>query len=146
MAEIKGDWDIQRVEEYFNQTKFPLRLSGITSKGYPTVFSLWYYYEEGKIWCAVQNDSAVAKILKANNKCGFEVGPNVSPYMGVRGKGDASLISEKGPEVLEKLVARFLDDENTDLGNWLLSRKDTETAICIEPIWIYSWDYSGRMS
>ncbi|MEM7009033.1 MAG: hypothetical protein AAF462_07870 [Thermodesulfobacteriota bacterium] len=145
MTEIKGDWDIERVEQYLNQTKFPLRLSGITSKGYPTVFSLWYLYEKGHIWCAVQSDSSVAKILTGNNKCGFEIGPNVSPYMGVRGKGDAELIPEKGPGVLEKLVDRFLDDDNADLGKWLLSRKDTETAICIKPIWIYSWDYSQRM-
>ncbi len=145
MLEIKGDWDIKRVEEYLNQTKFPLRLSGITSTGYPTVFSLWYLYDRGKIWCAVQEDSSVANILKANNKCGFEVGPNASPYMGVRGKGHVSIIPEKGAEKLEKLIDRFLDDTNKDLANWLLTRKDTEVAICIEPIRIYSWDYSQRM-
>ncbi len=65
--------------------------------------------------------------------------------MGVRGKGNAELIPGLGPEILEKLIERYLDDSNRDLGNWLLSRKETEVAICIEPIWIYSWDYSGRM-
>lgn len=145
MAEIKGDWDLRKVEEYLNQTKFPLRFSCVTSKGYPTVFSLWYLYEDGQIWCAVQYDSAIAKILRANNRCGFEVGPNSSPYMGVRGKGNAKLVRDKGSEVLEKLVDRFLDDSNSDLRNWLLSRKNTETAICIDPIWFYSWDYSQRM-
>ena len=65
--------------------------------------------------------------------------------MGVRGKGCAKLVSEKGPEVLEKLIDRYLDDSNKDLANWLLTRKETEIAISIDPIWIYSWDYSGRM-
>lgn len=146
MAEIKGDWDLQRIEEYLNQTTYPLRFSCITSKGYPTVFSLWYIYENNKIWCAVQEDSAIANIIRANNKCGFEVGPNSSPYMGVRGKGDAALVPEKGADMLEKLIDRFLDESNSDLAGWLLSRKETETAICIEPIWLYSWDYSQRMS
>jgi hypothetical protein len=66
--------------------------------------------------------------------------------MGVRGKGDAKLVSEKGGEVLEKLIDRYLDDANAGLSEWLLSRKDTETAICIDPIWFYSWDYSQRMA
>jgi len=145
MAEINGDWDLIKVEEYLDQTKFPIRFSCVSSKGYPMVFSLWYLYEDGLIWCAVQYDSAIAKILRANNRCGFEVGPNVSPYMGVRGKGNAKLVREKGSEVLEKLIARFLDDTNSDLARWLLSRKDTETAICIEPKRFYSWDYSQRM-
>ena len=65
--------------------------------------------------------------------------------MGVRGKANAKLVPEKGGEILGKLIDRFLDDSNSELGNWLLSRKETETAICIEPIWIYSWDYSKRM-
>jgi len=146
MVETKGDWDLKRIEEYLNQTRFPLRFSCITSKGYPTVFSLWYLYENDRIWCAVQKDSAIANILRSNNKCGFEVGPNSSPYMGVRGKGDAQLVSEKGGEVLEKLINRFLDDDNAGLSDWLLSRKETETAICIDPVWFYSWDYSKRMA
>jgi len=146
MVETKGDWDLKRIEEYLNQTRFPLRFSCITSKGYPTVFSLWYLYENDRIWCAVQKDSAIANILRSNNKCGFEVGPNSSPYMGVRGKGDAQLVSEKGGEVLEKLIDRFLDDANAGLSDWLLSRKETETAICIDPVWFYSWDYSKRMA
>jgi nitroimidazol reductase NimA-like FMN-containing flavoprotein (pyridoxamine 5'-phosphate oxidase superfamily) len=146
MVEFKGDWDLKKIEEYLNQTRFPLRFSCITSKGYPTVFSLWYIYENDRIWCAVQEDSAIANILRSNNKCGFEVGPNSSPYKGVRGKGDAKLVSEKGGEVLEKLIDRFLDDTNAGLSDWLLSRKDTETAICIDPIWFYSWDYSQRMA
>jgi len=146
MTEIKGEWDLKRIEEYFQQTRFPLRFSCITSKGYPTVFSLWYIYENGRIWCAVQEDSAIANILRSNNKCGFEVGPNSSPYMGVRGKGDAKLVSEKGGEVLKKLIDRFLDDANAGLSDWLLSRKETETAICIDPTWLYSWDYSQRMA
>ncbi len=65
--------------------------------------------------------------------------------MGVRGKGHATIIPEKGAEKLEKLINRFLANSNKDLANWLLTRKDTEVAICIEPLRIYSWDYSGRM-
>ena len=145
MAEIKGDWDLHRIARYLDQTRFPLRFSCITSRGYPTVFSLWYIYENAQIWCAVQEDSAIANILGKNNKCGFEVGPNSSPYMGVRGKGNAELVPDKGADILEKLIVRFLDDSNSDLGDWLLSRKETETAICIDPIWFYSWDYSQRM-
>lgn len=143
---FKGAWERGEAEVYLYNTKYPIRLATINSSGMPLVTSVWYLYDNGLIWCAVQNDSDIAKNISADNRCGFEIGPNKPPYMGVRGQGVAELVPERGEEKLRKLIKRFLDKSNSELADWLLSRTDTETAIMIRTEWIFSWDYSGRMN
>lgn len=143
--ESRGAWNLEKSEKYLLETIFPLRLATIGSDGFPLVMSVWFFYDRGLIWCAVQNDSSVALNIEVNSNIGFEVGPNETPYKGVRGQGKAKLLPERGAEKLEKLIDRYLDEDNQDLADWLLSRTDTETAICIEPEWFYSWDFTDRM-
>ena len=142
---LTGKWGIAKLESYLENTVYPLPKSLVNSNGFPIVISLWYIYVENKFWCAVQNDSIVVKNIKNNDKCGFEIGPNKPPYMGVRGKGKATIIPDKGEEKLRILIDKYLDKKNQELSNWLMSRVDNEVAICIEPICLYSWDYSQRM-
>lgn len=142
---FKGAWGREKVEQYLDNTRYPIRLATISGNGIPLVTSVWYLYDNGLIWCAVQNDSDIAKNISEDNRCGFEIGPNNPPYMGVRGQGLAELVPERGEEKLRKLIKRFLDKSNSELADWLLSRTETETAIMIRPEWIYSWDFSGRM-
>lgn len=143
--ETRGSWPLEKAEQYLLEKNYPLRLATIGEDGYPLVVSVWFIYDDGLIWCAVQNDSSVALNLEKNGSCGFEVGPNDTPYMGVRGKGRAKLVPGRGGEKLEKLVKKYLGQKNRDLADWLLSRSETETAICIQPNWFYTWDFSGRM-
>ncbi len=145
LIETRGDWDIGKIEKYLEESVYPIRLSCITSNGFPLVVSLWYLYDDSCIWCAVQNDCAVARILERDGRCGFEISPNESPYLGVRGQGRAELVPEGGADKLVELIDRYLDESNKELADWLLKRRDNETAIRITPDWFYSWDYSGRM-
>ncbi len=143
--EIRGEWDIGKIEKYLEESVYPMRLSCITSNGFPLIVSLWFLYREGVLWCAVQRDCALARILERDGRCGFEVSPNETPYLGVRGQGRAELMPEAGAEKLRELIERYLDESNKGLAEWLLKRSDNETAIFITPDWFYSWDYSGRM-
>lgn len=144
-VETRGEWGMDRVEQYLKESVYPLRLSCITSNGFPLVVSLWYQYDDGDVWCAVQKDCALARIVERDGRCGFEVSPNDTPYLGVRGQGRAELVPEMGAVKLKELSKRYLDETNKELAEWLLKRSDNETAIRIRPDWFYSWDYSGRM-
>ncbi len=142
---ISGKWNLREVESYLKARVIPLRLSVITSSGYPLVVSMWYLYEDRTIWCAAQEDSVLVRNILKNGNCGFEVAPNEPPYMGVRGRGDAEIVKENGVEKLRKLIEKYLDKKNSSLAEWLLSRSSNEVAIKIRPECLYSWDYSGRM-
>ncbi len=142
---ISGKWNLSTVKRYLKESRIPLRLSVITSSGYPLVVSMWFVYEDGVIWCAAQKDSALVKNIMKNGNCGFEIAPNEPPYMGARGKGNASINFDKGPFRLKILINRYLDEKNTELSKWLIERSDNEVAIQITPECFYTWDYSGRM-
>lgn len=87
LTETRGAWDLKRAEKYLVQTVFPIRLATLGSNGSPLVTSVWYLYDSGLIWCAVQEDSDVAGNISKDNRCGFEVGPNHPPYDGGKGAG-----------------------------------------------------------
>jgi len=58
----------------------------------------------------------------------------------------AKLTEVGAGEELEHLLQRYLGGAESSLGNWLLSRRDDELLICVDPQRIFSWDYRQRMS
>ena len=47
---------------------------------------------------------------------------------------------------LEEVLGRYLGGSESGLARWLLSRRDEEVLISIEPERLFSWDYRERMS
>lgn len=131
--------------KYLDEAQIPLSLACVTNAGWPTVLSLWYIHSEGKIWCATQNTAKVVEYLRREPRCAFEVAGEVPPYRGVRGQGVASLSEERGKEILERLLSRYLKGTQSPLAKRLLSRSENEIAIEIEPTNVFAWDYSERM-
>lgn len=143
---IKGPWSETQIEQFLIESIFPLRLASIGADGFPRVVAIWFYYEQGKFFCVSHRDSQLVALLRANAKVGFDVSPNQPPYYGVRGQGIVTLLEEGAGDVLEQLLQRYLGAADSSLGKWLLSRKDDELIVCIEPQRIFSWDYRKRMS
>jgi hypothetical protein len=67
------------------------------------------------------------------------------PYCGVRGRGLADLDTENGANILKRLVARYLGSTDSPLANTLLARQDQEVAIAIQPISLFTWNFTERM-
>ena len=107
--------------------------------------SLWFLHEADALWCATQADSVLARRLRADDRCGFEVCADAPPYRGVRGTGHASLVPEAAADVLPRLIARYQGSGQTPLGAWLMSRLEREVAIRIDDLTLTTWDYSARM-
>lgn len=138
-------WPRDGIQSFLERQRIPLRLACLDRRDEPLVCSLWYLFEEGSLWCATQKSARVVDYLTRNPACGFEVAPESPPYMGVRGQAAASLSAERGPEVLLRLIDRYLGDRETSLARWLIARSSDEVAIRLSPRWLTSWDYSGRM-
>lgn len=98
-----------------------------------------------RLYCSTQRTAKVIEFLSQNPRCGFEIASDQPPYRGVRGKGRATLSEEMGPKVLRILMDRYHIRKDSTLGKFLLSNLKNETAIEIEPIRIFTWDYSDRM-
>jgi hypothetical protein len=142
---LRGPWSREQVEAFLDEARIPLRLACNGRSGHPVLASLWFLPAEGRLWCATQRSADIARLLRDDPRCAFEVAPDAPPYRGVRGRGRARLEPGRGGEVLEKLIARYLDDPDSDFAAWLRSRADRETAIAIEPLRMLSWDFRERM-
>jgi hypothetical protein len=135
----------EQLERYLHEMRIPLRLACQSQKGWPLVLSLWYLFDEGKIYCATQETALVVQRLRQDGRCAFEVAGDLPPYCGVRGQGRATIDEAIGVEILERLLLRYGIIQDSPLARRLLSRGEGEVAIVIEPLNWYSWDFTERM-
>jgi hypothetical protein len=142
---LNGPWSLAEIETFLHSTVIPVRLSAVSSAGWPTVVSLWFAYEAGTLRCASKRSAKVVRLLRSNPRCGFEIARETPPYFGVRGQGTVELDEGLGPKLLPNLVDRYVGSEETSFRRWLLARTDAEVAIVINPIRFMSWDYRKRM-
>lgn len=136
----------QSFEGYFSETKIPLRLACANDSGWPIVLSLWFLYEDGFLYCATPRNAIVVAYLLAEPRCSYEVAADQPPYCGVRGRALAVIDENRGLEILERLLYRYLGGTDNKLAQKLLTRSTTEVAIKLELISAYSWNFSNRMA
>lgn len=131
--------------EFLHRAVIPVRLSVLNPDGAPALASLWFEPREEALWCAVQEDAFVARCLRADARCAFEVAGDLPPYRGLRGPASGRVEAAEGQAVLGRLLDRYLGESNAELRDWLWSRSDTEVALRIEPTHLTRWDFSDRM-
>lgn len=122
----------------------PLRLGVETARG-PLIVPLWFVVEGDTLWCASQGDSLVVRALSATPRCAFDLSTNDMPYRGLRGRAVARCDAERGGEMLERLLLRYLGSLQTPLARRLLARRASEVAIALSPTWETRWDFTQRM-
>ncbi len=144
--QIKGPWSERQIDEFLTGATFPLRLATVGKDGFPRVVSVWYIADGLTLQCVSHRDSQLVKLLRGNDRVGFEVAPNEPPYHGVRGQGNATLVPLGERDTLDSLIDRYLGGRESTVANWLLSRREEEMLIQIAPTRLFSWDYRERMS
>lgn len=143
---LLGPWSRERIDRFLHTAVVPLRLGCLSRSGAPLVLSHWFAWRDGALWCATAGHSQVAGRLRADPRCAFEVATNDPPYQGVRGQGRATLVPERGEEILRALIHRYLGGEDSSFARWLLDRAAAEVAIRIDPRRLRSWDFTRRMT
>ncbi len=139
-----GPWDLVAVEGFLDSAAIPMRLA-TQGRSWPLVQSLWFLFDDSALWCCTQRDSVVAQRLRTTPRCAFEIAADDPPYRGVRGRGMASLDPEPAGDLLERLIRRYLADQDSSLAGWLRARVADEVAIRIATLAVSSWDYTSRM-
>ena len=137
--------DNQNLETLVPKEKIPIRISFMKSNGFPSVVSLWYTHADGRIYCAVQKTAKVISYIQKNPKCGFEIASDMPPYKGLRGEGEVKILHDKGKEILETLIEKYLGTKESTLSRFLRSNSKNEVAIEIIPQKTRRYDYSKRM-
>ena len=132
-------------QDYLENILIPIRLSCTTESGWPVGLSLWYLYEDGKLYCATQRSAKVAGYLENNPRCAYEIASDLPPYCGVRGPARAHIDDQIGFEILERLLVRYVGGLDNSLAKGLLAKSDTEVALVLDPVRVFSWNFTPRM-
>lgn len=132
-------------QDFLEKKHIPLRLACQTRSGWPAVLSLWYLYQDGKLYCATRRSARVVSYLKGEPRCAFEIAADTPPYCGLRGQASARIDEKLGLEILEELIQRYLGGSENQLARNLLKYKEEEVAIVISPVNLFQWDFSSRM-
>jgi hypothetical protein len=145
-VKLQGCWLGAEISAFVEGQLIPIRLAVHDGSGSPWVVSLWFLHEGDRFWCATNGDAKLASYLQTNPQCGFEVAGDKPPYRGIRGKGQAMLVPERGGEILKLLLKRYDISTSSRLAKSLLAKIDQEVAICVSPSRISSWDFTERMA
>ena len=138
--------ELKLAAHYLETVRIPLRLACVTQSGWPMSVSLWYQYHiDGTMLCATQKSARVVQYLRHEPRCAFEISADRPPYCGIRGQAIARIDDKIGGKVLEQLLRRYLGGIDNDLAKGLLAKQDTEVAIILEPVNVFTWDFSNRM-
>ena len=142
---LSGPWASEEIEAFLKQTPIPIRISAISPQGWPSIVSLWFIFERGRLKCASKKTSRIIQLFEHNPRCGFEISVENPPYFGVRGQGTVTLDLNLGPKLLPRLIDRYVDQDKKSFRRWLLLSKTEEIGIIINPKRFMSWDYRARM-
>jgi hypothetical protein len=137
--------DLTQMESYLHSAKIPIRLACTTESGWPMALSLWFQYQNGRLFCATQKSARVVSYLLNNPRCAFEIAEDRPPYCGVRGQAIASIDEKIGASILEQLLVRYLGGIDNLLARKLLANRENEVAIVLKPVNVFTWDFSRRM-
>jgi hypothetical protein len=143
---LHGPWSSEEIQRFLKETTIPMQIAVNDTNTNPLLISLWFISDGLSLWCATQSSAKILRHMQSHPVCGFQISPETMPYRGVRGQAKVTLSDDDGPRVLETVVDKYIDEQESDFSRWLLARKDTEIAIKLEPLKITSWDYSPRMN
>jgi len=132
--------------DYLDKTKIPLRLAVKTKSGWPVVLSLWYIHLEGSLYLATRGGARVVAHLLNDPACAFEIASDLPPYCGIRGQARAAVMEDRGVEILERLIDRYLGGKQNNLAEMLIRNSADEVAIRLDPVNLTSWNFSSRMA
>lgn len=145
-AKLRGCWSKAEIAAFLESQLIPIRLAVHDTTGSPWVMSLWFLHDDGRFWCATNRRAKLVSYLQDDPRCGFEVAGDMPPYRGIRGKGVAQLVPERGGEMLVRLLQRYGIDPASALAKSLLAKSDQEVAVSIVPSRVSSWDFTDRMA
>ena len=94
--------------QYLIDSDLPIRSACLSISDWPAVVTLCHAYTDEKICCATQSTTKIIRYLRRSLKCGFEIAGDRFPYRGIRRYGNASILKDKGENILRLLLEKIL--------------------------------------
>lgn len=138
------------IDIFLTNTKIPLRLGTVDSKGDPMIHPVWFHYSNGKLYLMSIKENKKVQNIKGKKTVYFSVDTDAEPHKGVKGKGTALILSDTGESVslTEKLVGKYLGDVSTPMAKRMVDgvRNGSTVIVEITPSYFSAWDYTKMRS
>ena len=120
-----------------------LHLASVDKNGIPHIIPVWYLYSGKKIYIGTNTKTQKAKNVKSHKKISFcvDVGVKAQNIIGVMGKGNAKLITNKKKvsTLAKRILLRYFKTLNKKSAKEILD--DTDCVIEITPKEYSIWKY-----
>jgi nitroimidazol reductase NimA-like FMN-containing flavoprotein (pyridoxamine 5'-phosphate oxidase superfamily) len=130
---------------FLTKSLIPIRIACQTQSGWPMIVSLWFLYENGNLYCATQKNAKIVAYLENQNLSAIEISADMPPYCGIRCQTTAKILPQRGIEILDRLIIRYLGGFDNPLAKTLKVHQDNEVAIEFTPVNVFSWNFEKRM-
>lgn len=132
--------------EFLSNSKKNLQLATIDNKNEPNIHPVWFYYENGKIYCATEKKSKKFQNILKNNLVYFSIDEGNSEFIGVRGKGSVKIVEDIKSNLVisEKIVKKYAGNLDSNLAKEVLDeiKNGVEIVLEIEPKFFSTWSFT----
>ncbi len=138
----------EEIDKLLGSGRLILRLGTTDVGGGPAIHPVWYYYSNDKLYFFSGTNARKMKNVRKSDKVYFTVDTDAIPNKGVRGKGQARIISEpkERSKWVEKIVGKYLDASSPMYDGMIRSANSPGTTVVeIRPEYYAVWDYSKMM-
>jgi general stress protein 26 len=140
----------QQTIDFLSNSKLNLQLGTVDKNGEPNIHTVWYFYENGKLYVETSRSSRKVKNIKNNNKIYFCVDDERIPYKGVRGKATVNIIEEINQmlPIAEKIMLKYTGSLDNEIAKFLLTGVKNGFSVILEitPKFYSTWDHSSGIS
>ena len=131
---------------FLSNSKLNLQLGTTEETGFPSIHPVWYVFENDKIYIETGKATRKARNIMGSGRVYFSIDDEKVPYKGVKGKGQAAILSDKNQCVplAEKIVVKYLGSTFHPLAKQILEdvRNGSEIVVEITPLYYATWDHS----
>ncbi len=113
--------------------------------GYPIVHPVWYYYEEGKFFAAIERNGLKTRSLRKNPNVYIviDLDPDNGPPLGVRGKATARMVDDPdyALRVTDRNIVRYLGSLEGRTAQRIREEGKISSVVEITPAYLASWKF-----
>jgi PPOX class probable F420-dependent enzyme len=113
-------------------------LATIGDDGLPQLTEIWFVHDDGELKTSLSSARAKTANLRKRTACSLMILDLENPYRYLEVRGNATLDEAAGPELKQKIEAKYDADLSQHDGPG-----DTRIAVTFEPKKIYPVDMSG---
>ncbi len=140
----------QQTIDFLSTSKLNLQLGTVDNNSEPNIHTVWFLYNNGKLYVETSKTSKKVQNIKKNNKVYFCVDDEAIPYKGVRGKATVKILDNTGKILpfAEQIMLKYTGSLDNEIAKFLLDGVKNGFSVILEitPKFYSTWDHSSGIT